>query len=329
MVRVVSALQSLFPLTLGCMVGCAAMAAVDVVHARRSTPSIFLTQPSNGSSISGTVTLLAVASDEGFAGMNFQVNGASLGSEITSGSCSRAWDTTQMADGSYSVAAVARTDDGLLAASAPAVVTIENNAPGIFDIKAWNITETSASITWYTLLPADAQMDFGTTGAYGRQTPLQADLSTMHTLVLSDLTPGTTYHFRVYSQNALGRRSVSADQLFSTPGSQPSGQDPAPNSPSLPPKAEPPFTISNLNVRVKATTAIITWTTDQPGDTEYRYGPGRIRGGMVTTDGALVTNHSVILTDLMPGVDYVYQVQARTGEGRTTTSDALKFTTAR
>jgi hypothetical protein len=330
------ALQHLVPLALGCLVGFAGLAVWQTVQAQAGTPNISLTQPSDGATVAGVVSLWAVASDVGFAGVRFQVNGVDLGSEITSGSCMRDWDTARMADGSYALVALARTDAGLLSASQPAIVTVSNAAPQIFDVKAWNIGDTGASITWYTMQAADAQLDFGLTMFYGRRTPLMSEPSTIHTVVLSDLASGTKYHFRVYSQNPLGRRSASADQVFTTTGEPSATGQGVVGSPvtaglaGISPLASvlsSAVRILNVTASATPTTARITWITDQAADSQFRYGGGRFQGGLKQTNAALVTTHSVLLTDLAPGTTYLYQVQSRTRQGRTATSAALKFTT--
>ena len=342
MARLVSALQFLVPLALGGLVGYAGLAVWETAHAEGGIPSILLIQPSNGATVAGTVRLWAVASDVGFSGVRFQVNGVDLGSEITAGSCSRDWDTARMADGSYSLRALARTDAGLQAGSDPAIVTVANAAPQIFDIKAWNISDTGASITWYTLQAADAQLDFGVTTLYGQRTTRISDASLIHTQVLTGLSSGTRYHFRVYSQNAIGRRSTSADQTFTTTGQSPAGGPAAPAIASLAGLVVQggtlvasavvgagPVRISNIAARATSTTVRISWTTDQAADSQIRYGDGRFQGGAKLIDAALATSHSVLLTDLTPGTIYLYQVQSRNRLGRTTASATLKFTTAR
>lgn len=341
MARLVSALQYLVPLALGSLVGVAGLAVWQTAYAQGGTPNISLIQPNDGATVAGTVSLWAMASDVGFAGVRFQVNGVDIGPEITSGSCTRDWDTGLMADGSYALTALARTDSGLLAASPPAIVTVANAAPQIFNIKVWNISDSGVSVTWFTPQASDAQLDFGLTPLYGQQTALISEPSVVHTQVLSGLASGTTYHFRVYSQNALGLRTTSADQVFTTTG-QPSAISKAPFpvtaglagistetsiriTAAL--AAAGPVRISNVTASTTSTTARITWITDQAADSQFRYGPGRFLGGLRQTNAAFMTGHSVLLTQLRPGTTYLYQVQSRNRQGRTTASATLKFTT--
>lgn len=341
MARLVSALQYLVPLALGNLVGFAGLAVWQTAHAQGATPSISLTQPSDGATLTGTISLWAAASDVGFAGVRFQANGVDIGPEITGGNCTSDWDTAHVADGSYSLTALARTDSGFLAASPQIIVTVANAAPQIVAIKVWNISDSGANVTWYTPQVADGQVDFGLTPFYGNQTALISEPAIVHTQVLTGLASGTKYHFRAYSQDALGRRTASADQVFTTSGSAPA------TSPGALPViaglagltaqanlimsaamvATGPVRISNVTANTTSTTARITWTTDQAADSQFRYGPGRFQGGLKQTNAALMTTHSVLLTQLAPGTTYLYQVQSRNKQGRSTGSATLKFTT--
>jgi hypothetical protein len=75
---------------------------------------------------------------------------------------------------------------------------------------------TSANIAWTTSEPADSQVDYGPTTAYGTSTVRNGTMVTSHAQGLSGLVSGTQYHFRVRSRDAAGNQSVSADQVFTT-----------------------------------------------------------------------------------------------------------------
>ena len=113
MSRIVRALQHLLPLALGCALGLGVTSLLgSTVHAAGMSPSLMVTAPSNGSTVSGIVSVWAAASDVGFAGVTFQVNSVALGSEITSGSCMASWNTAGAPEGTYTVSAAARDDSG-------------------------------------------------------------------------------------------------------------------------------------------------------------------------------------------------------------------------
>jgi hypothetical protein len=85
----------------------------------------------------------------------------------------------------------------------------------ISDISASDITETSAVITWTTNEDSRGVVDYGTTSSYG-STASDQNLRTSHSVTISGLTPGTTCHYRVTSQDAYGHEAVSGDYSFIT-----------------------------------------------------------------------------------------------------------------
>ena len=107
-----------------------------------SPPSVTLSQPSNGATLSGNTTLTASATDNvGVIAVTFQVNGSNVGSEMTTFPYSLAWNTTSLPDGSYTLTATARDAAGNTAQSSPVTVTVANGSsstpppsPGQIDI---------------------------------------------------------------------------------------------------------------------------------------------------------------------------------------------------
>jgi hypothetical protein len=88
--------------------------------------------------------------------------------------------------------------------------------PAISNVQATAIGSVQASIAWTTDEPADSGVDYGPTTAYGNSTPLNAALVTVHSQVLTGLSPGTPYHYRVRSRDAAGNQTISSDHLFQT-----------------------------------------------------------------------------------------------------------------
>ena len=88
--------------------------------------------------------------------------------------------------------------------------------PVISEVKVFNVTDSSATITWQTDMPATSQVEYGTTNAYGSTTPPDNELTTSHSLALTGLKPGTTYHFEMKSQGAGGNEATSEPQTFIT-----------------------------------------------------------------------------------------------------------------
>jgi hypothetical protein len=102
--------------------------AVTVTVSNDTTPpTVSITAPANGATISGTISVTAQASDDrGVAGVRFRLNGANLGAEDTSAPYSVSWNTAGVADGSHTLTAIARDAAGNTRTSAPVTVTVSN-----------------------------------------------------------------------------------------------------------------------------------------------------------------------------------------------------------
>jgi hypothetical protein len=87
--------------------------------------------------------------------------------------------------------------------------------PLVSNIVVTGITINSATITWTTDQSASSYVAYGTTLSYGNWVA-DSTLSTSHTITLTNLSPGTVYHFRVTSTNAYGFSSSSGDLVFET-----------------------------------------------------------------------------------------------------------------
>ena len=93
--------------------------------------------------------------------------------------------------------------------------------PSITNIAASGITSSGATIAWDTNVAADSMVRYGTSTAYGLSAMGEAS-TTAHTVSLSGLSAGTTYHFSVSSTAASSTATstsgtaTSSDQTFTT-----------------------------------------------------------------------------------------------------------------
>ena len=94
-------------------------------------PTVSLTAPADGATVSGTVNVTATATDAvGLARVEFTVDGTSIGVDTTGGNgWSVQWDTTTHPGGAASVSATAIDTAGRTASDA-ASVTVDNSPPG-------------------------------------------------------------------------------------------------------------------------------------------------------------------------------------------------------
>ena len=76
-------------------------------------PTVSITAPATGATVSGTITINATASDNvGVAGVQFQLDGANLGAEDTLSPYNASWNTTTAANGAHTLSAIARDAAG-------------------------------------------------------------------------------------------------------------------------------------------------------------------------------------------------------------------------
>ncbi len=118
------------------------------------------------------------------------------------------------------------------------VVAKDNTPPTLTTVAAGSVTSSSATITWKTNESATSQVEYGLTIAYGNKTPTALAQNSKgasqtaaaygsftildplyvltHSQTLINLLQKTLYHYRVISIDALGNKSVSPDQTFTT-----------------------------------------------------------------------------------------------------------------
>jgi hypothetical protein len=108
--------------------GCAGTVSGKSPVADKTPPTVSITSPAANATVSGTISVSANASDNvGVAGVQFQIDGANLGAEVTSSSYNVSWDTTTSANGSHVLTARARDAAGNTATSVGVTVNISNS----------------------------------------------------------------------------------------------------------------------------------------------------------------------------------------------------------
>ncbi len=104
--------------------------AVTVNNGSVTNPlTVAITAPSNGATVSGSVTMTATATDSNaVTGIQFAVDGANVGSVITSPPYTTTWNASGAAAGGHTIKATA-TDSAANTASASITVTIASSTP--------------------------------------------------------------------------------------------------------------------------------------------------------------------------------------------------------
>ena len=189
-------------------------------------PLVAIASPVTGQLLADVVSLSASASDSvGVAGVQFRVDGLAVGAEDTAPPYSISWDTRTVSNASHAVTAVARDAAGNSTTSVSVAVVVSNGdvtPPVLSLVSSSGVSSSGATVGWTTSEPADTQIDYGTTTAYGSSTTLAPALVISHSQPLGGLAVATLYHYRARSRDAAGNLAVSGDFTFTTlaaPGS--------------------------------------------------------------------------------------------------------------
>src|SRR5207245_641899 len=261
-------------------------------------PTVSITAPAAGATVSGTMTVSASATDNvGIVGVQFKLDSVNLGAEVTAAPYTISWRTTTASNAAHGLTAVARDAAGNTAASAAVSVTVDNTPPVISLVSAFNIASSQATISWATNKASDSQVDYGPTMAHGSSTPLNSSLLTSHAATLTGLLATTTYHYRVKSRDAAGNLATSADFTLTTLIAVPD--------------TTPPSVPTSLSASAVSSSQInLSWTasTDNVGVAGYTIS----RGGSQIGTTAL-TSYSD--TSLSPSTTYTYTVAAYDAAG--------------
>ena len=173
------------------------------------------------------------------------------------------------------------------------------------------MTPNSFTVTWQTNEPASSELYWGTSTNYEQFNDHLKSLFTVdHQVVITGLTPGTTYHYRVQSRDPAGNVTKDdQDRTF-----------------TLPAVANVPV-ISAITVsKTTATTFTVTWTTNIPSKSRIEYAArpdssdySRYRTG----DGGDISNtvHNATAISLEANKIYRFRIVSVLNDGTASASD--------
>ncbi len=128
-------------------------------------PTVALTSPASGALLSGIVNITATASDPiAVSGVQFLLDGATLGAEVTSAPYSISWDTTTAATGVHTLVARATNTEGLSTNSAAVSVTV-NNSSNAASVGSWSSPVTLPAVAVNLILLPNNRVLFYQDGA--------------------------------------------------------------------------------------------------------------------------------------------------------------------
>ncbi len=184
----------------------------------------------------------------------------------------------------------------------------DSTSPTITSVASSNITTTSATITWTTDELADSSVGYSTDTSYLPEYG-NASMVTSHSIVLTGLTPDTSYNIRVKSRDS----SSNLGQVdASSPGSN---SIPVFSFTTLPGPAISLVTTPSLSNNQ----ATITWLTTTDSNSYVSYATSVSGGALVSptevgsptlVGGSSPYAHSVTLTGLTQGTRYYFSVKS-------------------
>lgn len=214
-------------------------------------------------------------------------------------------------DETYYFRARSVDDCGCEAVSDVTTVTTTDDTVQIIGVSLVDVTQSTATIRWWTTVPATGQVAYGTTPEYGFFTPFMPQLFTGHMAVLDGLQPETLYHFSAISTDAEGNVASSPDLTFTTTEGDETEQ----------------LAIYNIDVHVAdGPAATVEWTTNLPATSTVEYGPDS-GYGQIDSDEEKVTQHTVVLTGLQSRTVYHFRVSSRAGLEMEAVSNDMLFST--
>jgi hypothetical protein len=140
---------------------------------------------------------------------------------------------------------------------------------------------------------------------------VDASLLNGHRQVLTGLTAGSTYHFRVRSVSAGGALAISSEGILVTP-----------------PEGTGPDIVGVSVRRLTATTAAFNWSSDSGTVAQVEYGATSNYGAFTLLKLFGGPSQEILLTGLRPATDYHFRVNAWDGLGSLSASSDYTFRTA-
>ena len=205
---------------------------------------------------STTVTLTLTAT--GASKMRFNNSGENWSAWESYATEKSGWNLSS-GSGTKTVYFSAKDTAGNIATAVLDTITLDTTAPAISNTQSSGATQTSITITWTTNEQSTSLVEYGTTTDYGSNTTLNSTKVTSHTQVITGLTAGTTYHYRVKSRDTAGNLATGIDRTFSTS----SGAD------TTPPDAIEALTVID-KVNAESTLTLAWDQSDAPDFAGYR-----------------------------------------------------------
>ena len=198
-----------------------------MVTVDETPPKVSITSPIDGSSVTGTVSISANATDNNsVAGVQFFVDGTAVGSEVTVQPYLFSWNSAVVANGSHSIAAKAIDAAGLTTTSIAINVTTSNivsNSPAIDKVISVDKGSAGTSVStaaFSTGAPNEILLAFIASDSSNKSMTVSGVIGGGLTWTLTgrtDAQMGTAEVWRAYSAGQLSNVTVTATFSQSAP----------------------------------------------------------------------------------------------------------------
>lgn len=195
------------------------------------------------------------------------------------------------------------------------VTPADTSAPVISDVQSMSVGVNDETVMWNTDEPATSTIRYGTSESLGQTAVVPGSAALMHSATLTDLAPGTLYHFCIDATDASGNSSTSCGHTFTT------AEEPVPAD------TEPPV-VTNISVSsITTDAATIGWTTDEVATGYVEYGTTPDYGSVTPLPEDFSTEHQVQLSELSADTKYYYRIVVADAAGNSSMTPGESFAT--
>ena len=277
-----------------------------------TAPTTSITSPSAGATVSGNTTVSASASDNvAVTSVEFYVDGV-LASTDNVAPYSFSWNTTAVADGSYSLSSKAYDAAGNNGTSAPVSVTVDNSVPPDTTAPTTAITSPSAgaTVSGTTNVTASASDNVGVTSVefYVDGVLASTDSSAPYSFSWNTLTASNGSHsLSSKAYDAAGNSGTSASVSVTVNNAA---------------DTTPPVISGVTAVKISGNQFRINWTTNEPASSNVT-----VNGtSYPDTDPANVTSHARTFSGAKKNTTYTYYVSSTDAAGNTSQAGPFTYT---
>src|SRR5439155_1657154 len=197
----------------------ATSASVSVAVPDTAAPTVAITSPASGATVTGSVTVSANASDNvAVVGVQFQLDGAALGAEDTTAPYAVTWNAATATIGTHTLRAVARDAANNVGTSTSVTVTVPDTAAPTV---AMTSPASGATVTGSVTVSADASDNVGVVDSHPprRAAALGAEDTTAPYAVTWNAATATigTHTLRAVARDAANNTGTSASVSVTVP----------------------------------------------------------------------------------------------------------------